>query len=121
MSAQHTPGPWRVNTAGTSSPWPENYKVTEVYVYAPDTQDDVAVCADIVDPLTQEPSEANARLIAAAPEMLANLREAAATLRHYETLHRAKGTTESDAKAEVNAELAARFEATIAAATGSKP
>lgn len=79
----HTPGPWRVNTAGTSSPWPENYKVTEVYVYAPDTQDDVAICADVIDPLTQEPSEANARLISLAPELLDCLRH---TVRFFDQL-----------------------------------
>jgi hypothetical protein len=72
--SKHTPGPWSVNTAGTSSPWPENYKVTEVYVYAPDTQDDVAICADVIDPLTQEPSKANAHLIAASPDLLAALK-----------------------------------------------
>lgn len=49
--------------------------------------------------------------------LVADLREAAATLRRYETLHRAKGTDDSTAKAEVNAALAARFEATIAKAT----
>lgn len=54
--------------------------------------------------------EANAAL-------LADLIEAAATLRRYEALHRAKGTDESTAKAEVNAALASRFEATIATAT----
>jgi hypothetical protein len=50
-------------------------------------------------------------------QAIADLREAANTLRHYETLHRAKGTAESTAKAEVNAKLAARFEVTIAKAT----
>jgi hypothetical protein len=49
--------------------------------------------------------------------LLVDLREAAATLRRYETLHRAKGTDDSIAKAEVNAALASRFEATIAKAT----
>lgn len=48
--------------------------------------------------------------------LTADLTVAAATLRRYETLHRAKGTADSTAKAEVNAELAARFEATIARA-----
>lgn len=62
-------------------------------------------------------NEANAKLIAAAPEMLADLVEAAATLRRYEALHRAKGTDDSTAKAEVNAALASRFEATIAKPT----
>ena len=59
----------------------------------------------------------DARLIAAAPELLADLQEAAATLRRYETLHRAKGTDDSTIKAEANAALASRFEATIAKAT----
>ena len=54
---------------------------------------------------------------AQAPKLLADLREAAALLRKYEGYHRAKGTEESDAKAEVNAAMAARFEATIAKAT----
>ena len=54
---------------------------------------------------------------AAVEGLLADLREAAATLRRYETLHRAKGTDDSTAKAEVNAALASRFEATIAKAT----
>jgi hypothetical protein len=49
--------------------------------------------------------------------LLADLREAAATLRRYEALHRAKGTDDSTAKAEVNAALASHFEATIANVT----
>ena len=102
MSAQHTPGPWQVNTAGTSSPWPENYKVTEVYVYAPDTQDDVAICADVIDPLTQEPSEANARLIAAAPDLLAHLQH---VVRFFD---------------QINPADVARYRAVIAKATGSE-
>lgn len=48
-------------------------------------------------------------------QLLVDLIEAAATLRRYEVLHRAKGNADSEAKAEVNAALAARFEATIAA------
>lgn len=39
---------------------------------------------------------------------------AAATLRRYETQHRLKGTSESLLKANVNAELATKFEATLA-------
>lgn len=63
-------------------------------------------------------AEANARLIAAAPDLLADLRVAAETLRRYETLHRAKGTGDGLQKAEANRLLAMRFEATIAKATG---
>jgi hypothetical protein len=48
--------------------------------------------------------------------LVIDLRLAAETFRHYEDLHRAKGTGESDAKAEVNGRLAARFEATIRSA-----
>lgn len=51
-------------------------------------------------------------------DLLDDLRTAAATLRRYEGLHRAKGTAESTEKAEVNAALAARFEATLAKAGG---
>lgn len=57
------------------------------------------------------------KLKAQRDDLLADLREAAATLRRYETLHRAKGTDDSTAKAEVNAALATQFEATIAKAT----
>ena len=45
--------------------------------------------------------------------LVADLTDAAATLRRYETLHLAKGTDDSTAKAEVNAALAGRFEATL--------
>lgn len=50
------------------------------------------------------------------PVLLEDLQLAATTLRHYEKLHRAKNTEESTAKADVNAALATRFEATIARA-----
>lgn len=67
--SKHTPGPWATNTAGSAKRG-EPFKVTEIYIYAPDTQDDTAICADVIDPVTQKPSESNARLIAAAPELL---------------------------------------------------
>lgn len=60
----------------------------------------------------------DAQLAASAPDLRDDLREAAKLLRHYEQLHRAKGTEESTAKAEVNAGWAARFENTIAKAEG---
>lgn len=50
----------------------------------------------------------------------ADLEVAAQTLRRYEQHHRAKGTPESLEKAQVNADLAARFEVTLAG-TGSLP
>ena len=73
MSA-HTPGPWVVNTAGSAKAG-QPFAITEIYVYAPHVQDDTAICADIIDPVTQEPSEANARLIAAAPDLLLALKD----------------------------------------------
>lgn len=45
--------------------------------------------------------------------LLADLKDAAAQFRKYEVLHRAKNTEDSLAKAEVNRQLAERFEATI--------
>lgn len=60
MSA-HTPGPWRVKKATVRG------EVNEWYV----TDDGgVAVIASCVTDTAGEPSEANARLIAAAPELL---------------------------------------------------
>jgi len=68
-----TPGPWVVNSAGSAKRG-EPFKVTEFYVYAPKVQDDTAICADVIDPVTQEPSEANAAYIAAAsPDAILNL------------------------------------------------
>ena len=57
------------------------------------------------------------KLTAQRDELLADLQVAASTLRRYEQAHRAKGTADSTVKAEVNAALALRFEATIAKAT----
>lgn len=63
---------------------------------------------------------ADACLIAAAPRMYDSLEAAAAQMRKYEVLHRAKGTPESTEKAEVNAALAARLERDMAFARGEK-
>ncbi|KAB7765370.1 hypothetical protein [Xanthomonas sp. LMG 12461] len=63
-----TPGPWLVNTAGVGSSY-GGIEVTEFYVYNPKVVKNVAIAADIVDPKTGQPSEANARLISAAPEL----------------------------------------------------
>ena len=68
--SKFTPGPWVTNTAGSAKRG-EPFKITEIYVYAPKTQDDTAICGDVIDPVTQEPSDANARLIAAAPALYA--------------------------------------------------
>ncbi|WP_110970834.1 hypothetical protein [Pseudomonas huaxiensis] len=105
MSAQkHTPGPW------VARPVP-NVGLRGHTGYAIDFNEDQEQVVDFVY------EEADAKLISQAPNLLADLIEAAATLRRYEALHRAKETDDSLKKAEVNAELASRFERTIAAAT----
>lgn len=106
----HTPGPWSFDTSDRTI-----------------LGEDKSLAITTVDCFDRggnkgfffgQESEANARLIAAAPELLADLQEAASTLRRYEVLHRAKGTEDSTEKAEVNAALAARFESIIAKALG---
>lgn len=58
-----------------------------------------------------------AKILAASNKaLLDDLEVAAKTLRRYEALHRDKNTEDSLKKAEVNAELASRFEATLAQA-----
>lgn len=67
--SKFTKGPWAVNWAGSGRNG--EFVYDEVYVYAPACGvDDVAVAADIVDPVTGKPSAENGRLIAAAPELL---------------------------------------------------
>lgn len=51
-----------------------------------------------------------------AQKLCSALKEAAAQFRYYEAQHRAKNTEDSLKKAEVNNELAARFEAIVAEA-----
>lgn len=65
----HTPGPWQINTAGIAAHGGK-VEITEIYVYNPGIVDDVAIAADIIDPVTCKPSEANARLIVSAPDLL---------------------------------------------------
>ena len=63
MNTQHTPGPWEVGAAPTS-------------VYAPVTPDSYVYIASASSRGSndEETDQANARLIAAAPELLAALR-----------------------------------------------
>ena len=72
----------------------EPFKITEIYVYAPETQDDTAICADVIDPVTQEPSEANAAYIAAANpaavlSLIAELEQAKKDAERYQWLRKA--------------------------------
>lgn len=114
---KHTPGPWFV----------ESTDKTPIYVSPVARHEQIGICnvmvidedesSDSGEWFNGHQTKANARLIAAAPLLLDDLIDAAAQLRKYEKLHRAKGTADSLAKAEVNANLAARFEQTIAKAT----
>ena len=78
MSAKHTPGPWAVAT--------ENAISYGVRVIAPGAHDvQVAFCGAVVssDPgarITYGQAIINARLIAAAPDMLIELRDAVAII-----------------------------------------
>lgn len=70
MSAcKHTPAPWEVSHAGHGSS--SGLVIDEYFVLNRSAKDDVAIAGDIIDPATGMPSEANARLIAAAPELFA--------------------------------------------------
>ena len=104
---KHTPGPWMARAVGGQGfPGQAGYAI--------DYNLDQEQVADFVY------EEADAKLIAQAPSLLADLITAAGTLRHYEALHRAKNTDDSLKKAEVNASLASRFEQTIAKARGEQ-
>lgn len=72
-AAKHTPGPWIVSHAGTGR---DGKFVIDEYFVTVDGAD-MAIAADIIDPITGKLSEANARLIAAAPDLLAALQELA--------------------------------------------
>jgi hypothetical protein len=108
-----TPGPWSL----ASRHFGGVIKGGPIQTWSNGTgQSQIVMCCG-ADWMADGELQANARLIVVAPELLADLQEAVATLRRYEVLHRAKGTEDSTAKAEVNAALASRFEATIAKAT----
>lgn len=66
----HTPGPWEMAEAGS---WAGGKRTSmEYFVRRPG--DDVAIASEIIDPANDDaPSEANARLIAAAPELYEEL------------------------------------------------
>ena len=62
---KHTPGPWLAKRA-------EGGGYFEWYVGR--DGENCSIAEDITDPVTRDPSEANARLIAAAPELLGALK-----------------------------------------------
>lgn len=68
---KYTKGKWQVETAATGKDG--KTVITEYFVRR--DGDSMAIANDITDPETEQPSEANARLIAAAPDLLAACRE----------------------------------------------
>ena len=115
--SKHTPGPWQVDPQYPMDVQTADGK-QEICVPFDEAQRDMLFTMPQTKVASGDEAFANARLIATAPELLSDLCDATATLRRYESLHRAKNTDESTAKAEVNAALAARFEKTIAKAKG---
>ena len=116
--SKHTPGPWILSETsvlryGDTLPT----KICEIFC----SNNNKVIC-EIPDYRYHTEYDASDRadayLLTAAPDLLSDLCLAADILRKYETLHRAKNTEESTAKAEVNADLASRFESTISRARG---
>ena len=69
---KHTPGPWEAAAAsGYGSPRT---------LFIRRVEDDVSIADNIIDPETDKPSEANARLLAAAPDLLEALQNCIAAL-----------------------------------------
>lgn len=64
--SKHTPGPWYHDFASGM----KNGNAALIEYFVRRYGDSVSIAADIVDPDTCNPSEANARLIAAAPDLL---------------------------------------------------
>ena len=102
---KHTPGPWLAAAKPSSVVgWP---------VIAPRSPSAMSVCNVHAG---HDYSEGNARLIAAAPDLLEACRQAAIQFRFYEQQHLAKRTPEADAKALRNHEMAKICETAIAKA-----
>lgn len=97
--SKHTPGPWELDT---DEAWPD------VKVYADNLQFRVAIITDYADGVDKEQDKqmraeqaANARLIAAAPELLAALEELVERLETLEHDHRVKHIGCSAARAAI--------------------
>lgn len=70
MTSKHSPGPWRVSLTD------------DTVVIGADGREVAAIDGDYNQPDTWPVMEANARLIAAAPEMLVEIKKQIAWLRH---------------------------------------
>jgi hypothetical protein len=116
MSAQHTPGPWAVETPmGESAPWivqdgKQAYEWEPIATLGDCTEDDLPKRSK-----AQKTIEANARLIAAAPELLEALEDLLRIAALWEILDRGKNIDLDSS----DAARAAR--AAIAKARGESP
>jgi len=123
--SKHTPGPWYVEEherqRWNSPTTPTRGVVTQAEHHGSWT---VYLIGEVSYPTSAQGSVgalerlANAHLIAAAPELLADLKDAADTFRKYAEGHLKKGTPEGNAKARANFEKAARYERTIGKSGG---
>lgn len=77
--SKHTPGPWYHDFASGM----KNGNAALIEYFVRRDGDSVSIAADIVDPDTCNPSEANARLIAAAPDLLAALKHCSGWVEAY--------------------------------------
>ena len=96
MSAQHTPGPWKLDGAANTN---------DLDIIAPTGRITMLDCE--ISEVSEDVLTANARLIAAAPELLAALRAAEEWAEHIE---------DDESRVPVDVRLAMR--AAIAKATG---
>ena len=106
MNTQHTPGPWEFKTK-----WCDQVVSNDGCICIPTDFNAKGISRSIFE------RRKNARLIAAAPELLDAVRVAENTVRHYANLHAAKGP-EGAEKAARNTELADQMTAAIAKAEG---
>lgn len=111
--AGHTPGPWFPRFNGHFweigiGPVEHSPSVASVYLNPH---------ANVTDAVRR----ANARLIAAAPELLASCREAAKTFRRYEAMHADRDSVAGAQNAAANASYAKSLESAIAKAVGERP
>lgn len=111
MSAQHTPGPWK-SGKGLTSIYRERQKDFDTKEFHL-----VAIVTRNEDYMPNEQSDANARLIASAPDLLAGLRQTAFALESVLML--AGGSLRPMAVEELGKYLA-QAKAAIAKAEGSK-
>lgn len=119
-SSKHTPGPWQIRDSYTLAGMRAiiaNIDGEYIDGRAECTFDVIAVCEDeFGDPMPN--ANANASLIAAAPDMYEALKRAERWFRDYERQHRAKGTSEGNLKADTNEERADFLRAALARAEG---